>query len=511
MNFDVIGLNVERKFIGCTFSTRSQTTNILMSKLGLPGDKWEENCIYLITEDLRTANIPSFEGANIICAREYISPENALCCNVILVPSRELFIPVYNHVQALLAKENELSSLSRYVLTSNVPLQHVVDLCAEKLGNPIVVTDLGKNILAMSAFPPGMSLERYKELGYLPFDGKNQISSPAIFEGNENAAHIDDDGQKEYVMRTPLHMGDAVIGYITVHSHFKEFEMEDIHTLETVAGLVSLVLMRQSPASCGLRTAKDYFISDLVRGALTDSEEIESRLRFMDWQLKKYVYLLLVRWEGNVRNVEMLESYVSALSRLLPEGRYSIIDGDMVAIFSLDTEVDAKSKLHQTLEEHLAREGARGIISSSFTSLSEVASQYRQARTIFDINLKIKRVEHLYRSEDGVLELMLHTVGKEHNLYDLCHPLIRKLIRYDHEHKTDFTKYLRAYICSGRNFTSAAAKLYTHRNTVIYRISRINELLDFDFRSQDTVFCFELSFCILNYLDALEGRSRIGE
>ena len=203
MNFDVIGLNVERKFIGCTFSTRSQTTNILMSKLGLPGDKWEENCIYLITEDLRTANIPSFEGANIICAREYISPENALCCNVILVPSRELFIPVYNHVQALLAKENELSSLSRYVLTSNVPLQHVVDLCAEKLGNPIVVTDLGKNILAMSAFPRH-ELGALQELGYLPFDGKNR-SSPAIFEGNENAAHIDDDGQKEYVMN-PLHM-----------------------------------------------------------------------------------------------------------------------------------------------------------------------------------------------------------------------------------------------------------------------------------------------------------------
>jgi len=46
---------------------------------------------------------------------------------------------------------------------------------------------------------------------------------------------------------------------------------------------------------------------------------------------------------------------------------------------------------------------------------------------------------------------------------------------------------------------------------VIYRISRINELLDFDFRSQDTVFCFELSFCILNYLDALEGKRKLGE
>lgn len=511
MNFDVIGLNVERKFIGCTFSTRSQTTNILMSKLGLPGDKWEENCIYLITEDLREANIPSFEGANIICAKEHISPENALCCNVILVPSRELLIPVYNHVQALLAKENEMSALSRYVLTSNVSLQQAVALCAEKLGNPIVVTDLGKNILAMSAFPPGMSLERCKELGYLPFDRKAQDSSPSIFEACEREAHIGGNLKKEYVMLAPLRTGNAVIGYISVHSQSKKFDMEDINALETVAGLVSLVLTRQFPASFDLRTARDYFISDLVRGALTDSEEIENRLRFMDWHLKKYIYLLLVRWEGNGHNVEMLEARASALAKLLPDGHYSILDGDMVALFSLDAELDAKSKLHQALEEHLARDGARGIISPSFTSLGDVASQYRQARTIFDINLKIKRAEHLYRAEDGVLELILHTVGKEYNLYDLCHPLIRKLIRYDQEHKTDFTKYLRAYICSGRNFTSAAAKLYTHRNTVIYRISRINELLDFDFRSQDTVFCFELSFCILNYLDALEGKRKLGE
>lgn len=327
MNFDVIGLNIEHKYTGCTFSTRSQVSNITMSKLGLPEGNWEENCIYLITDDLHRANSPSFVGANIICAREHISPKDALCCNVILVPSRELLIPVFNHVQALLAKENEMSSLSRYVLTSNVPLQQVVDLCVEKLGNPIIVTDLGRNILAMSAFPADMSLERYRDLGYLPFDCETHTASPTIFEGKESApaVHIGTEEKNQYIMRTPLLLGDTIMDHITVHSHLRKFEMEDIHALETVAGLISLVLLQQSPACFGLRTAKDYLISNLVRGALADNEEIGNRLRFMGWQLKKYLYLLLVRWEGNVRNVDILEAYASTLSKLLPDGRFSIV------------------------------------------------------------------------------------------------------------------------------------------------------------------------------------------
>ena len=40
-------------------------------------------------------------------------------------------------------------------------------------------------------------------------------------------------------MRTPLLLGDTIMDHITVHSHLRKFEMEDIHALETVAGLIS--------------------------------------------------------------------------------------------------------------------------------------------------------------------------------------------------------------------------------------------------------------------------------
>ena len=50
----------------------------------------------------------------------------------------------------------------------------------------------------------------------------------------------------------------------------------------------------------------------------------------------------------------------------------------------------------------------------------------------------------------------------------------------DNEKGTEFYKTLKEYLLMGNNVNLAAKKLFIHRNTMVYRLSKIHELLQID-------------------------------
>lgn len=58
--------------------------------------------------------------------------------------------------------------------------------------------------------------------------------------------------------------------------------------------------------------------------------------------------------------------------------------------------------------------------------------------------------------------------------------LLSPLKRYDAEHQGDLVKTLAAYLRQGGNSTQTANALYLHRNSLRYRLARIQALLCLD-------------------------------
>jgi len=50
-----------------------------------------------------------------------------------------------------------------------------------------------------------------------------------------------------------------------------------------------------------------------------------------------------------------------------------------------------------------------------------------------------------------------------------------------------------------------AERMHLHRNTVIYRIKRLEDLFDIHLDDPEDLFAIQLSLRILRYLDILEG------
>lgn len=92
--------------------------------------------------------------------------------------------------------------------------------------------------------------------------------------------------------------------------------------------------------------------------------------------------------------------------------------------------------------------------------------------------------QRLYYSEDYMTYLTMgwcmRTYIEEYqhdNYLYLVHPGVAQIIRYDQENDSDLRNVLYGYLLNECNASKTAEALYMHRNTVVYKIKKIEKLL----------------------------------
>jgi DNA-binding PucR family transcriptional regulator len=60
--------------------------------------------------------------------------------------------------------------------------------------------------------------------------------------------------------------------------------------------------------------------------------------------------------------------------------------------------------------------------------------------------------------------------------------LIEPLLAHDLERRSDLVRTLRVYFASGANASEAADRLFLHRNSMLYRLARIQRLTGLDLK-----------------------------
>ena len=105
----------------------------------------------------------------------------------------------------------------------------------------------------------------------------------------------------------------------------------------------------------------------------------------------------------------------------------------------------------------------------------------------------------LHSYDDYAVYHVAKACAKSANLSVFCHPKLYSLMDYDTEHRTTFTNSLYSYLKHSRNITETADALHVHRNSMIYHLKRIEEILGFSLSDSDTLLHIELSFRFMEY------------
>jgi DNA-binding PucR family transcriptional regulator len=75
--------------------------------------------------------------------------------------------------------------------------------------------------------------------------------------------------------------------------------------------------------------------------------------------------------------------------------------------------------------------------------------------------------------------------------------LLTPLLRYDKEHHGDLIKTLDTYLRHGGNSTRTANALYVHRNSLRYRLARIQSLTTLDPNDPDSRLALQIALLLL--------------
>ncbi|NLZ66351.1 MAG: hypothetical protein GX910_01615 [Clostridiaceae bacterium] len=138
-----------------------------------------------------------------------------------------------------------------------------------------------------------------------------------------------------------------------------------------------------------------------------------------------------------------------------------------------------------------------GSIAETYQDLSSSLSQAEQTVRILVSRKSDER--KLFYSDLGLLRVLGHPLLREDALA-YAHEVLDPLEEHDEKHRGDLIETVRVYFQCGGNLKRVAEVLFTHYNTVIYRINRIRDMYDIDLRDPETAFNFQLALKIRELL-----------
>ncbi len=280
-----------------------------------------------------------------------------------------------------------------------------------------------------------------------------------------------------------------------------------------VNGTDSIARMLCIMACVAVSEAKTYYEekydkSRLVKNILTDNilpGDIYVHAKELHFVSEAPRAVFLVR-QAEREDVTVLE----CLQRLFPDRQkdfvISISETDVAVVKEIDPEADDKSllKIAQLIEQTVLSEcGVKTVIGIGTVAyhLRELAGRYKEAQVaidvgkVFDTDKTITNYENLgigrliYQLPVTLCRMFLSEVFKKNPIDAL-----------DEETLGIITKFFE----NNLNISETSRKLFVHRNTLVYRLSKIKKLTGLDLREFDQAIVFKVALMVKKYLNSQE-------
>lgn len=236
---------------------------------------------------------------------------------------------------------------------------------------------------------------------------------------------------------------------------------------------------------------------DLIEGRSQDklsNEEAKAQMRLTD----AVQFKLIILSQDDTRRMSFAN--VASRAKLINRKRCHVFayHGSICALCHAG-EGDKLLSHQRTLADvrkHLGKLGVTAVSSQIFESLLDLDLAYEQAEIARGVRPLIMKEEGATSAEgkhDVVpfeVCLIYYLIGegkKNERLlnFTFSHTLMQKLSMEDAANGTDYLDMFWHYLLSERNATAVAERLHVHRNTVLYRMNKIQERFDLDLADPD--------------------------
>lgn len=404
--------------------------------------------------------------------------------------------------------KNELQCAFLDALYLGNGIHDILKIAEMNFKNPIFVYNTSYQLIAASSMTTDIPevLEKVRDTSFLNSEEVARMEKhnvmDKIYENRSAFWGQDKDYPDRIWMLCSLRIKNALIGYIIVLSGNNIPTQDELDLLTMLSRVLSIELQKHDFFTNKTGLKYEYFLTALLDGQFDNRDTITTRLQALDGHLLPNIYVICISAPDNIDNNFFNKTIATKARSCFPNCMSVVYQNNLVLLVSHKQLLDFYEKGGKTFLQFLKLNQIKAGISQPFWDILYVPFYYRQAKECLSLGLMLKPETEIYLAEDYLpYQLMKDAVVPK--LHTLQHHLFLKLKEYDASYNTELLPTLKEYLMQNRNSTAAADALNIHRTTFFYRVKKIEEVLDISISDCKTLFQFELSFLIEDYLDKM--------
>jgi purine catabolism regulator len=377
-------------------------------------------------------------------------------------------------------------------------LEAMTDIISKLTGKIVAIQDKRLEILALS-MPADNVLDEatirdlLSNYDHLPPVLRNRKAVARVRQSHwQQLLPVND--QKIARLISPVISGDRARGYLSLIGAPDNLDLLDSLAAEHGAAAYALEMAKAKAVSEAKKELRGNFLEGLLAGTLPEAE-MERLAGRLDHNTDRPHVVITFAWLGN--NVPSLRRMETTINWLLSSHNRPalchIYSDDHVCVFQAledgDQDLSTARELATRVRDHLQAEYPQmrlvGGLSGPARTLKEWPETYRQAVHSMEVAKRLKLPHFVEFNSLGIYQLLAQ-LDSTPVLQQFCQRLIGPLAGYDEQHHSDLVHTLTAYFDHHANISQTAEALFIHRNTLLYRLERIQELTGQDLNQADT-------------------------
>lgn len=425
---------------------------------------------FLSAEDVNNTRLPSSKPHNLIVSTLDI-------------------IDIYNRINIIIESYHHWTNSLMEARCTGKNLQQILALASDMIQSQIYILNPGYRIIAKNGklFHSDPLSTELENNGYLSFETSIGLNT------RSHSKHAANNYKKIVIEQTVYHLCEirrdySLFAIALLPENPNAAKLDFQYLITDLAEIIENFLSIHLDDAHNQDIYCVSFISDIVEGHLKSMSEIQNRIRFLPYPLKDFLCFIRIHFDEKGMEKPPYDYVMQELQTIFPQTNMALYQNDIVILYSQKERPQNRLDFDYDKFEILLKNcNAYAGISNSSRHLERLRTLYLTASATVRLGRAFHRkecFERIFAYEDYSMYYIIDLCAqqymethKNNDLIYLIHPSIIKIGRYDAQHNTNLREVLYFYLLCGCNLGRTAKAMYMHRNTILNKLNKINEII----------------------------------
>ena len=377
---------------------------------------------------------------------------------------------------------------------SSYDIQRYADRVHEVLGNPLMIVNSDRRLLASSGDFPKNRADVLEEInqGYVSEEVNAELERAGILDDVRHAGHSIISENERFGQRwvtsiiTYHHMEMGRFDMLEQGSPIRESDLELVDFAGSLAGI-----MIDKLGVAGERAGSgSTVLDDLLNATFANEKTMRAQLALSSMPMDDTYLLIELTSEREMPHAH-LQRIAARVNNAFRNSLWTTIDGNLVIMVAIGARTcpgwDCYERASRLLAQRkefvntLARNGMKAFVSEPFEQIVLAPDRHQQLVDLMAAHVDDEGpIVYFWRHRFAVLASMAHTFGQVDMMLD---KRVVAMSLYDRDHGTSYLDTACQTVENPGSPAEAARALNVHRNTYFYRVNKINEQFFIDLRN----------------------------